>query len=186
MHTSNPQTPRIKRATPIVYHNRNLLGFQRDNKNITTSCAARAAFLLFHRQDAAFQRIADQVSLAVQPQLAHHVGAVRLHRARADAQPRGNFGVIVAFGGQVQHLAFAAGERLVLRAVMSRAAPTSDWDRPSDPKTTDVLTSAGKRDPSFRSRAYSMFLALPVSNTCRRLFIARWRSSGAARSTTFF
>src|SRR5712691_10953592 len=69
--------------------------------------------LQLHRQDAAVQRIADQLGLSAQAELLHEMDAMRLHRAGADAQGGPYLRRWPPLGGQMQHLALTRRQRLI-------------------------------------------------------------------------
>src|SRR5204862_413336 len=68
---------------------------------------------LDRRQHAAGERIFDEGRVVLQPELAHDVRAMRLRRTHTDREPARDARAAVALGHQLQHLALAAGERLV-------------------------------------------------------------------------
>ena len=59
----------------------------------------------------------DQVGMGTKAQFAHHVGAVGLGRARADAQPGGDFGVGVPYLHVSNKKRFLTGDDLLSQGV---------------------------------------------------------------------
>src|SRR5512143_908598 len=67
----------------------------------------------FRRKEPFFDRVEDQMRLAVELQLLERVRAVGLRRPRADTEAVGDLRARAPLRGEVEHLALAVRQRLV-------------------------------------------------------------------------
>jgi len=90
-------------STSLVQGERNALCGKHfpAHAELVEACARASSMLVVRFNDTAPHGISDEFALRTQAELAQDVGAVRLHRARADEQSGGHLGAAAALGDEV-------------------------------------------------------------------------------------
>src|SRR5579862_3114679 len=157
-----------------------MVGFRKPRARIGTGGGAHESIsrgrapALIGRDDPAFDRIEDELSLSPYSELVHQVGPMPFHRSLADRQPATDLPAGLAFRRQLKHLPFARSEQLmrfVSSGLRGRPVVRDDLVRK---RIAEVTASSGR----FADGSYDLADPASLEDVPGRAAVHRFGTEG--------